>query len=199
MMQTIARPGSSAQETRRRILTAAKEIYEAKGTRGTTTREVADRAGVNEATLFRHFGNKSALLMAMREYNCGLDEFNSVMDSLSGNVEADLLVVARSLVKRMRGQRKMMCVSMAEAALGEVETASTPEWRGPREIRLRAAGYFADHIAAGRMHGDPEQHARAFMSVLFAYVVAEKLWAGSPGEDHDLPYLVHLFLNGAQS
>jgi AcrR family transcriptional regulator len=197
-MQTIPRPGSSAEETRRRILTAAKEIYETKGTRGTTTREVAERAGVNEATLFRHFGSKNALLLAMREYMCGLEEFNIVMDSLSGTIEEDLLLVARSLVKRMREQRKMMCVNMAESALGEVELLQ-PEWRGPRQIRARAAQYFADHIARGALAGDPDQHARAFMSMLFAYVVAEKLWHDSPGEAQDLPYLVHLFLNGAQS
>jgi len=197
-MQTIARPGSSAQETRRRILSAAKEIYETKGTRGTTTREVAERAGVNEATLFRHFGNKNALLLAMREYMCGLEEFNIVMDSLSGNIADDLLVLARAMVQRMRDQRKMMCVNLAESALGEIELVQ-PEWRGPRQIRARAAQYFADHIARGTLRGDPEQHARAFMSILFAYVVAEKLWHDSPGETQDLPYLVHLFLNGAQS
>jgi AcrR family transcriptional regulator len=197
-MQTIARPGSSAQETRRRILTAAKEIYEAKGSRGTTTREVAERAGVNEATLFRHFGNKNALLLAMREYMCGLEEFNIVMDSLSGNIEDDLLVLARAMVQRMRDQRKMMCVNLAESALGEIELVQ-PEWRGPRQIRSRAAQYFADHITRGTLAGDPEQHARAFMSMLFAYVIAEKLWHDSPGEAQDLPYLVHLFLNGAQS
>jgi len=198
-MQTIARPGSSAQETRRRILTAAKEIYEAKGTRGTTTREVADRAGVNEATLFRHFGSKNALLLAMREYMCGLEEFNNVMDSLSGNnIADDLMVLARAMVARMRDQRKMMCVNLAESALGEIELVQ-PEWRGPRHIRTRAAQYFADHIARGTLAGDAEQHARAFMSMLFAYVIAEKLWHDSPGEAQDLPYLVHLFLNGAQS
>jgi AcrR family transcriptional regulator len=197
-MQTIARPGSSAQETRRRILSAAKEIYESKGTRGTTTREVAERAGVNEATLFRHFGNKSALLIAMREYMCGLEEFNSIMDSLSGNIADDLLILGRSMVQRMRDQRKMMCVNLAESALGEVELIQ-PEWRGPRQIRERAAQYFAGHIERGTLVGDPHQHARAFMSMLFAYVIAEKLWHDSPGETQDLPYLVHLFLNGAQS
>jgi AcrR family transcriptional regulator len=197
-MQTIARPGSGAEETRRRILTAAKEIYEAKGTRGTTTREVADRAGVNEATLFRHFGSKSALLTAMREYTCGLDEFNTVMDSLTGNAADDLLLLARSMVARMRSQRKLMCVNLAETALGEVDII-TPEWRGPREIRLRATQYFAEHIARGTMHGDPDLLARAFLSLFFAYVIAEKVWRDGPGENEDLPYLVHLFLNGAQS
>jgi AcrR family transcriptional regulator len=51
---------ASPEDTRSRILAAAREIFALKGTRGTTTREVADRAGVNEATLFRHFGTKQA-------------------------------------------------------------------------------------------------------------------------------------------
>ena len=42
-----------ALTTRERILRAAREVFETDGTRGTTTREVADRAGVNEATIFR--------------------------------------------------------------------------------------------------------------------------------------------------
>ena len=62
---------AGVEETRARILAAAREIFERNGTRGTTTREVAERAGVNEATLFRHFGSKRALLDAMREQACG--------------------------------------------------------------------------------------------------------------------------------
>ena len=53
---------AGTEETRNRILAAARAVYEHNGTRGTTTREVAERAGVNEATLFRHFGSKAALL-----------------------------------------------------------------------------------------------------------------------------------------
>ena len=59
---------SGVDQTRLRILGAARELYAEKGSRGTTTREVADRAGVNEATLFRHFGTKGQLLSAMLEH-----------------------------------------------------------------------------------------------------------------------------------
>ena len=47
-----------------RILHAAAKVYAETGFRGTTTRRVAIEAGVNEITLFRHFGNKEALLKA---------------------------------------------------------------------------------------------------------------------------------------
>ena len=48
--------------TRRRILDAALEAYGQKGFRGATTRRIAALAGVNEVTIFRHFGSKNALL-----------------------------------------------------------------------------------------------------------------------------------------
>ncbi len=47
-----------------RILEAAARVYAETGFRGTTTRRVAQEAGVNEVTLFRHFGTKEALVKA---------------------------------------------------------------------------------------------------------------------------------------
>lgn len=47
-----------------RILEAAARVYSETGFRGTTTRRVAQEAGVNEVTLFRHFGTKEALVKA---------------------------------------------------------------------------------------------------------------------------------------
>lgn len=49
-------------ELRDRILETAVEVYAETGFRGATTRRIAERAGVNEITLFRHFGSKSRLL-----------------------------------------------------------------------------------------------------------------------------------------
>jgi AcrR family transcriptional regulator len=47
-----------------RILQAATRVYAQHGWRGATTRRIAEEAGVNEVTLFRHFGSKDALLDA---------------------------------------------------------------------------------------------------------------------------------------
>jgi AcrR family transcriptional regulator len=49
-------------EIRDRILHAAAQVYSETGFRGTTTRRIAQLAGVNEITLFRHFGTKEALV-----------------------------------------------------------------------------------------------------------------------------------------
>jgi AcrR family transcriptional regulator len=55
--------------SRQKLLAAAARIYGESGFRGATTRRIADEAGVNEVTLFRLFGSKSALISeALREH-----------------------------------------------------------------------------------------------------------------------------------
>jgi AcrR family transcriptional regulator len=46
---------------RRLLLAAAGELFAERGYGGTSTRDIADRAGVSEPMLFRHFGNKATL------------------------------------------------------------------------------------------------------------------------------------------
>src|ERR1700679_741224 len=56
-------PRPMTAPTRDHILDAAARLYGEHGFRGTTTRRIAQEAGVNEVTLFRLFGSKTALLL----------------------------------------------------------------------------------------------------------------------------------------
>jgi AcrR family transcriptional regulator len=57
------RPRDSAA-TRRALLAAARALFATAGYDATTVRAVADRAGVNQALVFRHFGSKDGLFAA---------------------------------------------------------------------------------------------------------------------------------------
>src|SRR5207342_2792741 len=48
-------------EPRRLLLDAARQLFARQDYRSTTTREIAEAAGVAEHLLFRHFGSKAAL------------------------------------------------------------------------------------------------------------------------------------------
>lgn len=50
-------------ETQTRILQAARRLFARRGYDGTTTRDLAQAAGVAEGTIFRHFENKKAILV----------------------------------------------------------------------------------------------------------------------------------------
>ena len=66
-------------ETKEILLDAALEIFSEKGFNGATTRTIAKKAGVNEVTLFRHFGTKDSLFDAVIERDLNIkDQYMSV-------------------------------------------------------------------------------------------------------------------------
>jgi len=64
-----AHPGRmSAEDRRNQIIKIAAELFSQKGFRGTTTKEIADGAGVSEAIIFRHFATKDDLYAAILDF-----------------------------------------------------------------------------------------------------------------------------------
>ena len=55
------------KSTKARLIEAALDLFAERGVTETTTKAVAERARVNEVTLFRNFGNKYRLLLAVIE------------------------------------------------------------------------------------------------------------------------------------
>lgn len=58
-------PRMAAVARRRQIVDVAISLFSEKGFRGTTTKEIALAAGVNEAIIFRHFSTKKDLYSAI--------------------------------------------------------------------------------------------------------------------------------------
>src|SRR5260370_24929991 len=52
-------------ETRQRTLEAARQLFAASGYEGSTTRDIADAAGIANGTLFNYFPNKEAILASL--------------------------------------------------------------------------------------------------------------------------------------
>jgi AcrR family transcriptional regulator len=57
----------SAEERREALIRTARRVFAEKGFHGTTTRELAEEAGVSEALLFKHFPTKEALYSALHQ------------------------------------------------------------------------------------------------------------------------------------
>ena len=55
----------AAEKRRQQIIDVAIQLFSQKGFRGTTTKEIALAAGVNEAIIFRHFATKRDLYSAI--------------------------------------------------------------------------------------------------------------------------------------
>src|SRR3984893_14876808 len=71
----------SSEERRAAIIKAVRRVFAQKGFHGTTTRELAQAAGVSEALLFKHFPNKEALYSAM-QLSCSQQQAPGMVDRL---------------------------------------------------------------------------------------------------------------------
>ncbi len=114
------------------ILTAAARVYAEHGFRGATTRRIADAAGVNEVTLFRHFKSKEALLAQALG-----PEYGRADGAVLPEVPLD---PPRELHAWVVAHHRMLCDrrAMMRKALGEFE--QRPEFcAGPRQGATIAA------------------------------------------------------------
>jgi AcrR family transcriptional regulator len=68
----------SGDERRAAIINSVRQLFAEKGFDGTTTRELAQAAGVSEALLFKHFPNKEALYSAMQLACCNERDFDQI-------------------------------------------------------------------------------------------------------------------------
>lgn len=193
---------ASPEETRERILSAAREVIAKKGKRGATTREIADVAGVNEATIFRHFGTKEALIVAVAQHFCGLVALRDVASALHGDIALDLIELGRAMLDRMESQMDMIRWSLVEQEY-EASIFATTAWR-PQLAILEVVGEFmARRIALGELRGDPKKLAMMFMGFVFMHVLARKKFPDSElhqgGADAALQFYIDVFLNGVRS
>jgi len=112
-MQTQA---PSPNSTRDRLLDAAFRICSERGLHAATTREIADEAGVNEVTLFRHFGNKEKLIAALfeRAVAAQMDSFRTT-EPESDDLERDLRHFAERMDRMLFEHEALIRTMMTEA------------------------------------------------------------------------------------
>src|SRR5258708_13703242 len=67
----------SAEDRKLQILRVAVSLFSQRGFGGTTTKEIAQAAGVSEAMVFRHFATKQELYSAILDHKgCSADSMN---------------------------------------------------------------------------------------------------------------------------
>ncbi len=160
-------------DTRQRILEAAAQVFAEKGYARATTRALARAAGVNEVTLFRHFGSKQGLFSAIVEAYAAPALNTAIAAQLSGDYRQDLLImgtaVLQALLERRESMRLMLCEAEHFPKVRQVMA------QNPRQLRQALAGYLRKQMAQGRVRPlHPEAAAQAFWGMFFAYTVS--LW-----------------------
>ena len=94
----MIRPRLHAVERRVAIVEAAKPLFARHGFAGTTTRQIAQAAGISEALLFQHFPSKAALYREILRQGCegdpGLERLGELEPSTRSLCEMVGLLIA---------------------------------------------------------------------------------------------------------
>ena len=130
----------SADLTRQRILTAAREVFSRDGFQGATTREIAREAGVNEVTIFRHFHTRDELLHATLQQSCAsLDALVQLEEHWQEDLFGSLERYVREAYAHLRGKEALIRAFTSEAPiLSEATRGTLQEFMSKRKALLVA-------------------------------------------------------------
>lgn len=77
----------AGDERRQQILGVAMKLFSQRGFRGTTTKEIAQAAGVSEAMVFRHFATKEELYHAILDHKACAGGMEDPCETLADAIE----------------------------------------------------------------------------------------------------------------
>lgn len=154
--------------SREKLLAAAARMLAELGFAGTTTRRVAEEAGVNEITLFRHFGTKERLLEeAVRTHGAKPQRVTLPADPV--DAEAELTEWCQAHLDRLRGAQRLL-----RRCLGEQERLpllDIPTEAGADQAAEDLRAYAAALRAKGRIGASREVEAAAIALLVSALLV----------------------------
>lgn len=159
-----------------RILTAASDLFAQRGYKATTTRAIAEAAGVNEVTLFRRFGSKQGILRALGErWAASMAGFAVESYPDPADTRATLGTLAAMEVAQAEANGAV-AMRLAFDAASNPEVAELMS-QGPSSNLGGLASYLAGRQEAGdlRRDVDPAIMAEAFFALTSTQVMSRQL------------------------
>ncbi len=192
------------KSTKARLIEAALDLFAERGVTETTTKAVAERARVNEVTLFRTFGNKYRLLLAVIEDSAVFAKLvHALVEQANAkdNVADFLREYARESLRTLNKAPGLVRSIVGEAGNYPRENRMALG-KGLSEANRYVAEYLKQAIAAENLESDlsPEQIVNLFNFLLIGYFVIESstedytYWSE---QDDLLESIVTLFLQGS--
>jgi AcrR family transcriptional regulator len=171
-------------DAREQLLQAALKVYSTSGIRGATTKRIAQEAGVNEVTLFRHFGSKDALLQEALAHSAEA-LFEADLPDPPVDPAAELLAFARSHHAALWSHRQLIRVAMGEFADHPEVTQVACKASTQLDLQLRAylTSLRADGLASGDW--DADTAASMLLGTLFSDVMGRDCMPHCYGSDPD--------------
>lgn len=154
------------------ILAAARQVFLAQGM-GASTLEIAELAGISEASIFKRFGTKQALFLAA----IGITDTPTWLKAMSGkaptaNIKAELTEICREMLAFYLEVLPRVMMMMAPGSLPPLMQSPPPPIRDSRVL----AAFLARAIDLGYLRaGDPQTIAHMLVGAINNYTIARTI------------------------
>ena len=199
----------AGEERRLQILTVAVRLFSQKGFRGTTTKEIAQAAGVSEAMVFRHFATKEELYAAILDHKaCSHDGFDPAEMAAEAIQRKDDRAVFETLAlaalnhheKDPEFQRLLL-----HSALEKHELAQMFFDKFVLGVYEFLGGYIRERQREGELiEIDPVVVVRCFIGMVMHHSLNNNLWDPSRrlvniSNESDAKHFTDILLNGIRT
>lgn len=173
----------AGEERRLQILRVAISLFAKKGFRGTTTKEIAQAAGVSEAMVFRHFATKDELYKAILDHKAcasgslDLCHTETVMDAIARKDDRAVFEgLGLALLRHHEHDTEFIGLLMHSALEGH-ELAQMFWERNVLQMYDFLRSYLTERQRDGAIREvDPGIIVRAFVGMIIHHSVSNSLW-----------------------
>jgi len=185
-----------------KVLDAAAQLFAERGYQATTTRQLAERAGVNEVSVFRGFGTKQGVLAAVVQ-RVVAEQPGRAASALAELPLAEAVseLAQREVTNGLRDGGLMTRLAFEARTVPEVAEIFAG---GPQANLAAMTAFFAQRQGRGEVRADlaAETIAEAFFSLTSSFVIMRTVLGFEAGSaqavEQSVSDLVALFLGGAQ-
>ncbi|MBW4644369.1 MAG: TetR/AcrR family transcriptional regulator [Goleter apudmare HA4340-LM2] len=160
--------------TNQQILEAARNVFLQKGFSGSTL-EIAQRAGISEASIFKRFSTKEELFFAaigIPDKPLWIQELNSLLGK--GDIKQNLIQICHQILEF---HREVMPLLMMLRSRGKAlpEMGLESESKPVRDLKI-LTGFLEHEIKQGRLRAcEPKTIAHTLLGSLMNYVLLEQM------------------------
>jgi AcrR family transcriptional regulator len=188
---------TTRDEKRHDILKAAMELFAKRGFRGTTTRDLATHADVNEAIIFRYFTNKTELYRAILEEKVhhGRAEHIKEVERIAqtSDIQTFLEFMGHKVLERHEHDSTFMRLLMFSALEGH---ELSDMFFSSMAVRDPMAAYLEKQMEEGSLRRmDPQLAARAFLGMFVCHIQMQELFGQKKNREYERTEVVRTFVS----
>ncbi|MDG0888986.1 TetR/AcrR family transcriptional regulator [Paracholeplasma manati] len=176
------------KETEKKILLAATKLFSENGYANTSTKKIADAAGVNELTIFRQFKSKSNLLQAVIHHHAFEGYIvDKIAHLITNDVKKDIEIFTHTYYLFLKNNIKMYLIQVRETDDTSKRFTNTIDYTAFMKK------YFQQKKEEGTFVGDPNLISTSIVSMVMG-IFTLKVYAPEIYHDTDYHDLMNIFI-----